>query len=149
MQLRLRPFRCVHNMKQWKNPILDTTLIIIGTGCSTWFISTNGHGQKMLFVGAGMIFVSLITGMVSFVVSRWVQIVPMAVIASVIVTDLLFGLYLICLSAFKPSPHGHEALMLLPMMFVMKTAPTVMFAAIGFSRFARRFYQRKQIKASP
>jgi hypothetical protein len=132
-------------MNQPKNALLDSAFIIVGAGISTLFVSTDGNGQNPLPVAAGMLLVVCITGLVSFVLARFVRTVVLAIAASIVITDLLFILYFVCRVAFSQHVHDHafEELYLLPVVFVVVTAPTVLFSSIGFGRLAGRFYQRK------
>jgi hypothetical protein len=133
-------------MSQTQNTLLDNTLIIGGAGLSTLFISTDGNGQNPLPVAAGMLLVVFVTGLVSFILAKFVRTVPLAIVASAILTDILFVLYFVCRFAFSQQvhEHGNEELILLPIVFVVGTAPTVLFSSIGFGRFASRFYQRRK-----
>lgn len=130
-----------------RKSLLDSALIIGGAGLSTLFVSTDGNGQNPLPVAAGMLLVVLITGLVSFVLARFVRTTLLAIAASVIITDLLFILYFVCRVAFSQHVHDHafEELYLLPIVFVVVTAPTVLLSSIGFGRFASRFYQRNRV----
>ena len=130
-----------------RKSLLDSALVIGGAGLSTLFVSTDGNGQNPLPVAAGMLLVVFITGLVSFVLARFVRTILLAIAASVIITDLLFILYFVCRVAFSQHVHDHafEELYLLPFVFVVVTAPTVLLSSIGFGRFASRFYQRKRV----
>ena len=132
-------------MNQPPKILFDGVLILIGAGISTLFVSTDGNGQNPLPVAAIMLLVVFITGLVSFVLARFVRTVPFAIVASIIITDLLFILYFVCRVAFSQHVHEHadEELYLLPVVFIVYTAPTVLLSSIGFGRFASRFYQRK------
>jgi hypothetical protein len=134
-------------MSHAKNILLDSTLIISGAGLSTLFISTDGNGQNPLPVAAGMLLVVIITGLVSFILARFVRTVPLAIVVSGILTDVLFVFYFVCRFAFSRQvhEHGNEELILLPIVFIVGTAPTVLFSSIGFGRFAGRFYRRKSV----
>lgn len=128
-----------------KAALIDAALIVGGAGLSTLFVSTDGNGQNPLPVAAGMLLVVFITGLVSFGLAWFIRTTPLAIGASVIVTDVLFVLFFICRFAFSQQPHehGNEELILLPVVFVVVTAPTVLLSCIGFGRFASRIYQRK------
>src|ERR1041385_7086257 len=128
-------------MGQPKKALLDTALILGGAGLSTLFVSTDGNGQNPLPVAAGMLLVVLLTGAVSFILGWFVRTVPLAIVASVVITDVLFVIFFVCRFAFSQQPHrhGNEELILLPIVFVVATAPTVLLSSIGFGRFASRF----------
>lgn len=128
-----------------KNALLDSAVIIGGAGITTLVVSSDGNGQNPLPVAAQVLLVVLITGLVSFVLARLVRTVPLAVVASTTITDLLFILYFVCRVAFAQhlDDHASEELYLLPVVFVVYTAPTVLLSSIGFGRFASRFYRRK------
>jgi hypothetical protein len=134
-------------MSHSKKALLDTALIVGGAGLSTLFVSTDGNGQNPLPVAAGMLLVVFITGLVSFGLAWFIRTVPLAMTASVIITDLLFVLYFVCRVAFGQRVHEHagEEAFLLPIVFVVVTAPTVLLSSIGFGRFASRIYQRKSV----
>jgi hypothetical protein len=133
-------------MSQPKTLLLDIALILTGAGLSTLFISTDGNGQNSLPVAAGMLLVSFITGLVSFGLAWFLRSVPLAVAASVVVTDLLFILYFVCRIAYSKrlDDHAGEELTLLPIVFVVVTAPTVLLSSVGFGRIANRCFQRKR-----
>ena len=132
-------------MSHQKAALIDTALIVGGAGLSTFFVSADGNGQNPLPVAAGMLLVIFITGLVSFGLAWFVRSVPLAVTGSVVITDVLFVLYFVCRFAFSRQvhEHGNEELILLPTIFVVVTAPTVLLSSIGFGRFASRIYQRK------
>jgi hypothetical protein len=133
-------------MSQLKNIGLDAALIIGGAGLSTLFISTDGNGQNPLPVAAGMLVVVLISGLVSFVLARLIHTTVLSIAASTILTDVLFVLYFIRRFALSQQvhEHGNEELILLPIVFVVGTAPAVLLSCIGFGRFARRLHQRRR-----
>jgi len=132
-------------MSHPKAALIDTALIVGGAGLSTLFVSTDGNGQNPLPVAAGMLLVVFITGLVSFGLAWFVRSVPLAVTVSVVITDLLFVFYFVCRFVFSQGAHehGNEELILLPIVFVVVSAPTVLLSSIGFGRFASRIYQRK------
>ena len=132
-------------MSHRKKIFFDAALILTGVGFSTLFISTDGNGQNPLPVAAGMLFISLIVGAVSFVLARFIRSLPLSITASIFTCDLLFVFYFVCRFAFSKQvlEHGNEELILLPIVFVVVTAPTILLGSIGFVRIASRFYQRK------
>ena len=134
-------------MSRSKSALLDTGLIVAGAALSTLFISTDGNGQNPLPVAAGMLLVVFITGLVSFGLAWFIRSVPFAVMSSVVITDLLFVLYFVGRVAYSQHVHDHagEEAFLLPIVFVVVSAPTVLLSCIGFGRFASRVYQRKSV----
>lgn len=110
------------------------------------FVSTDGNGQNPLPVVAQMGLVVLVVGVVSFALASFVRTVPLAVLGSAAITELLFLLYFVCRVAFSEHLHPHvsEELYLLPIVFVVFTAPTVMLSSIGFGRLASRVYRRRR-----
>ena len=127
--------------------LLDTVFVIGGVGLSTLFISADGNGQNPLPVAAGLLFVVMITGLVSFVVARFVHSTPRSIVVSAISTDVLFVLYFICQFAFSKQvhEHGYEELTMVPIVFVVATAPAVVLSSVGLGRFASRFYRRRNL----
>jgi hypothetical protein len=134
-------------MNHPKAVLIDTALIVAGAGLSTLFVSSDGNGQNPLPIAAGMLLVVFITGLVSFGLAWFIRSVPLSVTGSFVITDLLFILYFIIRFAFshRAHEHGNEELFLLPVVFVVVTAPTVFLSSIGFNRFASRIYHRKII----
>ncbi len=136
------PSRRVHRRT---NAILDSALIIVGAGLSTLFVSTDGNGQNPLPVVAAVLVLVFIVGVVSFVLAWLVRDIALAVLASIVITELLFLLYFVCRVAFSRHVHEHvaEELYLLPFVFAVVTAPTILLSSIGIGRFAHRFFQRR------
>ena len=134
-------------MSKLKSALIDIGLIVAGAALSTLFISTDGNGQNPIPVAAGMLLIVFITGLVSFGLAWFIRSVPLAVIASVVITDLLFVLYFVSRVAYSQRVHDHagEEAFLLPIVFVVVSAPTVLLSCIGFGRFASRIYQRKSV----
>ena len=133
-------------MSRTKNVILDTALILGGAGLSTLFVSTDGNGQNPLPVAAGMGLVVLIAGAVSFALGWLVRSLPLAIAGSAAITELAFLLYFVCRVAYGKhlDPHAEEELYLLPIVFAVATAPTVLLSSIGFGRMASRVYRRRR-----
>ncbi len=131
-------------MSRTKNAILDTALIVGGAGLSTLFVSTDGNGQNPLPVAAGMLLVALVVGVVSFVLGWLVRSLALAIVGSAAITELGFLLYFVCRVAYGKhlDPHAEEELYLLPLVFAVVTAPTVLLSSIGFARVASRVYHR-------
>jgi hypothetical protein len=65
------------------------------------------------------------------------------VIASGVITDLAFVVYLVnqALNSRSHATHAGEEAFLIPIIFVVVTAPTVFLSAFGFGRMASRVYQ--------
>jgi hypothetical protein len=106
-------------------------------------ISTDGNGQNPLPVAGSMLSVAFVTCLVAFALGWFVRSVPLAVAATVVITDLLFGVYFVSRVAYRQQVHDHaaEEAFLLPVVFVVVTAPTVLLSAIGAGRFASRLFQ--------
>ena len=133
-------------MSRTQNAILDAALIVGGAGLSTLFVSTDGNGQNPLPVAAGMGLVLLLTGAGSFAIGRVVRSLPLAIVGSVAIMELGFLLYFVCRVAYGKHlhPHAEEELYLLPIVFAVATAPTVLLSSIGFGRVASRVYRRRR-----
>ena len=133
-------------MSPIKNAILDTALILSGAGLSTLFVSVGGNRQNPLPVAAGMGLVVLIAGAVSFALGWLVRSLPLAIVGSAAITELAFLLYFVCRVAYGKhvDPHAQEELYLLPIVFAVVTAPTVLLSSIGFGRMASRVYRRRR-----
>src|SRR5438105_2830438 len=131
-------------MAYTKQTLVDAALILAGACMSILFVSTDGNGQNPVPVAGTMLIVVLVTGSVSFLLARLVRSLSLAIISSVIITDLLFILYVISDVAYsrKTDPHAAEMISLLPVVLVVVTAPTVVLSSIGFVRLAHRIYQR-------
>ena len=136
-------------MRIEKHAIVDTALILGGAGLSTLFVSTDGNGQNPLPVGAGMLLVASITGLVSFALAWRVRSLPLAIVGSAVVTEMGFLLFFVCRVAYGRHlhPHADEELYLLPLVFAVVTAPTVLLSSIGFGRVASRVYNRGRADA--
>jgi hypothetical protein len=136
-------------MSGTKNAVHDSALILGGAGLSTLFVSTDGNGQNPLPVAAGMLLVVLVNGLVAFALAYFVRTLPLVVVGSAAITELAFSLYFVCRVAFSKHVHDHaeEELYLLPLIFAVATAPTVLLSSIGFGRLASRAYRRKSVTA--
>lgn len=134
-------------MSRTKNTLIDGALITGGAGLSTLFVSTDGGGQNPLPVAGAMFLVVLVIGLVSFALGWFVRSMPLAILASVAITEMIFLLYFVCRVAFSMhlDPHVTEELYLLPVVFAVVTAPTVFLSSIGFGRLASRLYQRRPV----
>ena len=137
-------------MSRTQNALIDGGLIVGGAGLSTLFISTDGNGQNPLPVAAGMLLIILVIGVVSFALAWFVRTVPLAVLGSAAITELLFLLYFVCRVAFSEHLHPHvsEELYLLPIVFAVVTAPTVLLSSIGLGRLASRVYRTRRTSVS-
>jgi len=133
-----------------KNALLDVAMIIGGAGLSTAFISTDGNGQNPLPVAANMLLVVAVVGAVSFSLSWFVRTVPLAIGGSICITELLFLVFFVYRVAFSTHLHEHvsEELYLLPIVFAVVTAPTVLLSSIGFGRLVSRFHRRQRAEPS-
>jgi len=137
-------------MSRTKNALIDGALIVGGAGVSTLFISTSGNGQNPLPVAAGMLLVVLVVGVVSFALAWFVRTLPLAMVGSAAITELVFLLYFVCRVAFSAHlhPHASEELYLLPVVFAVVTAPTVLLSSIGFGRLASRVYRPRHAECA-
>jgi hypothetical protein len=126
-----------------KKALLDGALILAGAGISTLFLSV-GNGQNPVPVAAGLIFVVLVTGLISFLFAIIVRTVPLAIVASVIITDMLFILWVEHDLSSSSDPYADEAIMMFPIIFLVATSPTVVLASIGFGRLAGRFWRKRR-----
>ena len=135
-------------MSTKKAALLDVGLIIAGFAASTLFASTDGNGQNPLPIAAGMLLVAFITCLVSFGLALFIRSVPFAVFSSLVITELIFVLYFVRRVAFSQHVHEHvqEELYLLPLVFAVFTAPTVILSCIGFGRIASRVFKREILK---
>jgi hypothetical protein len=122
--------------------LVDGALILVGAGISILFISTDGNGRNPVPVAGEMMIVVLGTGVVSFLLAGIVRTLPLAIIASAIITDLLFILYAEGQLNASSDPYAWEAAIMFPIIFVVETGPTVLLSAIGFGRLSRRLWQR-------
>jgi hypothetical protein len=128
-----------------KKAFFDGALILVGAGMSILFVSTDGNGQNPIPVTGTMMVVVLVAGLVSFSLARFVRSIVIEIVASIVVTDLLFALVVIWPIAFSPTTDKYAMEMgpLIPIIFVVSTAPAVVLSSIGFGRLASRFYQRR------
>jgi hypothetical protein len=131
-----------------KQGVLDWSLIFLGTALSVLFVSTDGNGQNPLPVAAIMMGGALITGFVSVLLARFLRSTLSAIVASIVMTDLLFVLLFMVPVAYSPTADekGFGALEfpLWIIVIVVSTAPMVLFTSIGFVRLAIRFDGRKK-----
>ena len=136
-------------MGQWKKALFDAALIISGAGLNILLISTSGNGQDPLPVAVDVLVAMLITGLVSLALASLVHGLLFSMMASMIITDFLFVLYFVYWFAFSQEmpEHPFEEYILLPTVFVVSTAPTVLCASIGFGRLASRYYRESDVKA--
>jgi hypothetical protein len=130
-------------MSPSKNVLVDAALILTGAGLSILFISTDGNGQNPVPVAGGIMLLVLATGVISFLLARIVRTLPLAIIASAIITDLLFVVYGLNQMNSSRDPYAGEMALLFPIVFVFDTGPTVLLCSIGFGRLASRFWQRR------
>jgi len=125
--------------------LVDGALIMAGTGISVLFISTDGNGRNPIPVMGEMMFVVLVTGVISFLLARIVRSVPIAIVASVIITDMLFILWGELQLTSSSDPYADEAIMMLPIIFLVETAPTILLSSVGFGRMAGRFWRKRPL----
>jgi hypothetical protein len=132
-------------VSQPKKALVDGALILIGALMSILFISTDGNGQNPVPVALGITMVVLVTGVISFLLAIFIRNLPLAIIAGVIITDLLCVLYSVRLLESSQDPYSGEAALLFPIVFAVETTPTVLLSSIGFGRLAKRFYQKRTL----
>jgi len=136
-------------MSPAKNVLVDAALILTGAGLSILFISTDGNGQNPVPVAGGIMLLVLATGVISFLLARIVRTLPLAIIASFLITDMLFIVYGVRSLNSSTDPYAYEAAMMFPIIFMVETAPTVALSSIGFGRLASRFWRRTIRPVSP
>ena len=120
----------------------DLTIAGAGVLATTFFVSYDGGGQNPFYVLLWILVVALVVGVVSFVIARLVSTLTLAVIATAIITDLLFLTYFMYRIAFQPDgdPHATEAYLLIPIVFTIVTAPLVGLSSFGIGRIANRYF---------
>jgi hypothetical protein len=133
-------------MSRTANALVDCILVFGGFGLSTLFIATDGNGQDPVPVAAEMLFVVAVTGAVSFALASIVRTAPLAILASMVVTELVFLLYFVSRIALSAQVYEHpfEELNLLPFVFAVMTAPIILLSSIGFGRVASRAFRRQR-----
>jgi hypothetical protein len=69
--------------------------------------------------------------------------------ASMGITELVFLLYFVSRVTFSThvDDHASEELYLLPIVFAVVTAPTILLSSIGFGRMASRIFHRQNAEA--
>ena len=127
----------------------EAGMIAIGVGISTLFVSTDGNGQNPFPVFGVMLFVAAVTLVVAFLLGCVVRTLPLAIVATIVITDLLFVLYFVgrVAMAKQVGPHVAEEAFLLPIVFVVVTAPTVILTAIAASRLSARVISPRPTRA--
>ena len=140
----------VHMSPTKRTILANAALILGGVALSTLLVSTDGNSQNPLSVIAEMGLVVLVVGIVSFALALFVRTVPLAVLGSAAITEMLFLLYFVCRVAFSEHLHAHvsEELYLLPIVFGVGTAPTVVLSSIGLGRLASRVYRTRRAEPS-
>ncbi len=122
-------------------------LVISGAGvlATTFFVSSDGGGQNPIYVLLWMLLVALVVCVVSFAIARIVSTFALAVIATAVITDLLFLMYFMYSIALKPNsdPHATEAYLLIPIVFTIVTSPLVGLSSFGIGRIANRYFHRR------
>ena len=132
-------------MSHTKSTLRDAALIISGVGLSTAFISIDGDGQNPVPVAAGMLLIAGLTGVVSFALACFVRTTLLAIVATMVITELAFLLCFVSgfASSTRADAHAAEELSLVPMVFAVVTAPTVLLSSVGFGRIWHRVCCRK------
>ena len=124
------------------NTKIDLAIAGFGIVASTVFLLTDGNGQNPIPVFMAMAFVALASGVLSFAIAKFVPTVPLAVCATIVTTDMafLFYFYYSFASSQHDSRHALEEFNLVPIVFTVVTAPTVVLSSIGFGRIANRCF---------
>lgn len=124
----------------------DLALAGLGFFITTAFVSTDGNGQNPIPVAIIMLMVATITCLVSFLLASVVRTLALAIIATIVVTDLLFVTYFMYRVTLREHVDRHvaEEAFLVPIVFAIVTAPLVVLCSIGFGRIANRFFQTPQ-----
>jgi hypothetical protein len=131
-------------MAKPKKVLVDGALILIGAGISILFISMDGNGQNPVPVTVGIMIVVLVTGAVSFLLARFIHSLLFAIIASAIITDLLCIVYCVRdLAYHSKDEYAGEAALMIPIIFTVAAAPTLLLSAVGFGRLASRFWSKR------
>lgn len=122
----------------------DLGLASAGVLATTFFVSSDGGGQDPIYVLLWMLLVALVVCVVSFGIARMVSTFALAVIATAVITDLLFLTYFMYSIAVKPDrdPHATEAYLMIPIVFTIVTLPSVGLSSFGFGRIANRYFHR-------
>lgn len=118
----------------------DVALVLGGVVLSALLVSALDPGTAFLEIAVLQSGVALATGLVSLAMARLVRTVPLAIVASIVISEMLFFLYFVCRVAYSRQVHEHafEELYLLPLVFALYTAPTVALSAAGFGRIGSR-----------
>lgn len=129
-----------------KSALLDGALIVFGAVFSILFAAASSNGQNVVPIAMGILLVVCVTCLVSFAVAWLVRFIPIAVVASIVITDLPFVLYMVFRVAYGErvnNSHAAEEAFLLPIVFIIVTAPAVLSSAMVFGRIANRIYQKR------
>ena len=107
----------------------------MGLLITTVFVSSNGFLSGLSLA----VLIAAMTCLVSFCYASIVRTLPLAVVASAVTTDLVFLIYFMSQIAWGPhDSHAVEAYLLIPILFVLVTAPGVGASSLGFGRIAHR-----------
>lgn len=128
-----------------RHSLIDTAIILAGVLLSSLIVAFDGNGQSVLSAALVMLFVAAVTGMIAFIVARFARTPARASAATFIITELLFllGILYALLNSRSGREHAAEELSLVPVVFLVCTAPAILLSSIGFARLALRFYQWK------
>jgi hypothetical protein len=133
-------------MTHAKKALVDGALILLGAGITILFVSTDGNGQNPVPVAGQTMVVVLVNGLVSFLIARFICKLPLAIIASAILTDMLFIVYCVRdLAYHSTDKYAGEAALMFPIIFTVETAPTMLLSSIGFGRLASRFWRKRKL----
>jgi hypothetical protein len=136
-------------MSHWRKPLKDGAFILMGAGITVLFVSTDGNGRNPVPVACETMIIVLATGLVSFSITKFIGELPLAIITSVILTDLLC---VVCgvrsLAYHSADEYAAEAALMFPIIFTVYAAPTILLSSIGFGRLASRFWRKRRNAAS-
>ncbi len=133
-------------MDYLKKALCDGAFILLGAGATLPFVSMDGNGQNPIPVAGETLIVVLVNGLISFLSARFIGELLYAIVASVILTDLVFVVYDVLYFAYSSTDkYAGEAASMVPLIFTVETAPTVLLSAIGFGRLASRFWQKRAL----
>jgi hypothetical protein len=108
--------------------------IAVATFISFWFPVT----RLMGFI-TFILTIVVMTAVISFVVAALIRSNPLAIVASAVIAELLFVLYLLVQAG--ASPHAEDVLLGANITVIVGT-PIFIGAAVGFTFLARRMYRK-------
>lgn len=124
--------------------LVDCAIILAGVALSGLIVAVGGQPHDIVPNTSAMVMVAVVTGMIAFLVGRFVRALPAAVIVTVAVTDTLFILGLLYAAGATSGPHQTLEHPLLVVVFLLVASPAVILSAIGCGRLAERFYRSRR-----